>query len=204
MKCDADCERGEQAAVFFSFIEGDKIKKVNLCKHCAQERKVSDPTGYSLIDLLQGMGEESKIVNRRTMSDELTCEFCGFTQSDFKKTGRFGCARCYGVFSEGLENLLEAMHKNTEHHGKVPSDFSVDPNLIEPSAISPGPAGSKGGLDLDLFALGGSDEIDPEFSGPQSNIAILEDKLEVAISAEDYEEAARIRDQISKLKGSDE
>jgi len=45
---------------------------------------------------------------------------CGFSQADFKKTGRLGCSECYVTFAEGLSSLLKAMHKGTEHVGKLP------------------------------------------------------------------------------------
>jgi protein arginine kinase activator len=48
------------------------------------------------------------------------CPVCGFTQADFKKTGRLGCSACYETFGEGLNSLLKAMHKGTEHVGKFP------------------------------------------------------------------------------------
>src|SRR2546421_9466314 len=48
------------------------------------------------------------------------CPVCGFTQADFKKTGRLGCSGCYVTFSEGLGSLLKAMHKGIEHVGKLP------------------------------------------------------------------------------------
>ena len=48
------------------------------------------------------------------------CSVCGFTQADFKKTGRLGCSACYATFAEGLATLLKAMHKGTEHIGKLP------------------------------------------------------------------------------------
>src|SRR5207244_13617245 len=48
------------------------------------------------------------------------CPVCGFGQSDFKKTGRLGCSACYAAFAEGLSALLKAMHKGTEHIGKLP------------------------------------------------------------------------------------
>ena len=41
-------------------------------------------------------------------------------QADFKKTGRLGCSECYVTFAEGLGSLLKAMHKGTEHVGKLP------------------------------------------------------------------------------------
>jgi protein arginine kinase activator len=51
---------------------------------------------------------------------ELRCPKCGFTQADFKKSGRLGCAVCYLTFAEGLEGLLKSMHKGVHHVGKVP------------------------------------------------------------------------------------
>jgi protein arginine kinase activator len=49
------------------------------------------------------------------------CPTCGFSQADFKKTGRLGCAACYQTFSDGLATLLKGMHKGTDHVGKVPA-----------------------------------------------------------------------------------
>jgi protein arginine kinase activator len=51
---------------------------------------------------------------------EIKCPRCGFTQADFKKSGRLGCPECYKTFAEGLEGLLKTMHKGTRHAGKVP------------------------------------------------------------------------------------
>lgn len=121
MKCDV-CQ-AEDATVYFSQLIEGKLKKVNLCKGCAEEKGVTDPTGFALADMLQGMGQETVTAEKRVAPGDRVCDECGFTQSDFKKTGRFGCAHCYEVFSEGLENLLEAMHKQTEHRGKVPKRF---------------------------------------------------------------------------------
>jgi protein arginine kinase activator len=48
----------------------------------------------------------------------IACPVCGFTQADFKKTGRLGCSACYDVFGESLESMLKNMHKGSEHVGK--------------------------------------------------------------------------------------
>jgi protein arginine kinase activator len=48
---------------------------------------------------------------------------CGFSQADFKKTGRFGCSNCYEIFADGLEAMLKGMHKGTTHVGKVPQSL---------------------------------------------------------------------------------
>lgn len=93
------------------------MQKVNLCDACSKEKGVQDPTGFALADLLLGIGAAEEI-EKGTPSEK--CAVCGFTQADFKKSGRLGCSACYGTFSEGLGSLLKAMHKGTEHIGKLP------------------------------------------------------------------------------------
>ena len=50
----------------------------------------------------------------------MRCESCGFTQQDFKKSGRFGCPSCYDHFGSLLEPMLDTMHKGIAHTGKIP------------------------------------------------------------------------------------
>ena len=93
------------------------MQKVNLCDACSKEKGVQDPTGFALADLLLGIGAAEEIEKG---SPSQKCPVCGFTQADFKKTGRLGCSACYGTFGEGLSTLLKAMHKGTQHVGKLP------------------------------------------------------------------------------------
>jgi protein arginine kinase activator len=110
----------KEATVHLTQIVGDKMQKVDLCKQCAEKKGVNDPTGFSLADLLLGLGASQEMEAASGGSD-LKCPHCGFTQADFKKTGRLGCAGCYEVFGEGLESLLKSMHKGTRHIGKAPA-----------------------------------------------------------------------------------
>ncbi len=116
MVCDV-C-KNNQATVFLTQIVDGKMQKVNLCEACSKEKGVTDPTGFALADLLLGLGAAQEIekgaVGQR-------CPVCGFSQADFKKTGRLGCSACYDTFGEGLGSLLKAMHKGTSHVGKVPA-----------------------------------------------------------------------------------
>jgi protein arginine kinase activator len=108
-----------EAKVHLTQIVGEKMQKVDLCEECAKQKGVNDPTGFSLADLLLGLGAAQEM-EQAVGSPEIKCPHCGFTQADFKKAGRLGCSECYETFREGLEGLLKSMHKGIKHIGKVP------------------------------------------------------------------------------------
>ena len=100
LKCDL-CSK--PATVHLTQILDNKVHKVDLCEACAQEKGVTDPSGFSLADLLLKTS-----LNPDPAAGGMRCEQCGFSPADFKKQGRFGCPACYGAF------------KGTVHSGKVP------------------------------------------------------------------------------------
>jgi protein arginine kinase activator len=150
----------KEATVHYTQIAGDKIQKVDLCEACAKSKGVNDPMGFSLADLLLGLGASQEI-EQSAGGSELKCARCGFTQADFKKAGRLGCPECYQTFSEALGGLLKTMHKGTRHVGKVPEALKQGRDLSE-------------------------------------RVKELQEKLNKAITAEDFEEAAILRDEIKQ------
>ena len=119
-----------EATVHLTQIAGDKMQKVDLCEDCAKTKGVNDPTGFSLADLLLGLGASQEL-EQSAGGVELRCPRCGFTQADFKKAGRLGCPECYRTFAEGLEGLLKSMHKGTRHIGKVPESLRQSRDLSD-------------------------------------------------------------------------
>jgi protein arginine kinase activator len=150
----------KEATVHYTQIAGDKIQKVDLCEACAKSKGVNDPMGFSLADLLLGLGASQEI-EQAAGGSELKCPRCGFTQADFKKAGRLGCPECYHTFSEALGGLLKTMHKGTRHVGKAPEALKQSRDLSE-------------------------------------RMKELQEKLNQAITAEDFEEAAILRDEIKQ------
>jgi protein arginine kinase activator len=112
------CKQNE-ATVHLSQIIDNKMQTIDLCESCSKAKGVDDPTGFSLASILLGLGATQE-GGEATATEELKCAACGFTQADFKKSGRLGCAQCYGTFAEPLRGLLKSMHKGTRHVGKVP------------------------------------------------------------------------------------
>src|SRR6185437_99903 len=120
----------KEATVHLTQIAGEKMQKVDLCEECAKNKGVNDPAGFSLADLLLGLGASQEI-EQAAGGASLKCPKCGFTQADFKKAGRLGCSDCYQTFAEGLEGLLKTMHKGTRHVGKVPQVLQQSRDLTE-------------------------------------------------------------------------
>ncbi len=122
MKCDY-CD--SKATVFLTQLAEGQMKKVCLCERCAKERGVTDPTGFSLADMLQG-NFQKVVPGLPQQKREVTaggakfCPECGFTIDDLRNIRRFGCGTCYAVFSEELTPMLRGMHKGMTHLGKVP------------------------------------------------------------------------------------
>ena len=114
------------ATVHLTQIVGDKMQKLDLCEDCAKTKGVNDPSGFALADIMLGLGAAQEV--EQAVGTDLKCPRCGFSQADFKKSGRLGCPECYKTFAEGLSGLLKTMHKGTRHVGKAPETMkaSVD------------------------------------------------------------------------------
>ena len=120
----------KNATVHLTQITGEKMQKVDLCEECAKTKGVNDQTGFSLADLLLGLGASQEL-EQSVGGADAKCLQCGFTHADFKKSGRLGCSECYVTFAEGLGGLLKSMHKGTRHVGKVPENLRTKRDITE-------------------------------------------------------------------------
>lgn len=117
MKC-SNCSN--DATVHLTQIVNNKIHKLDLCESCAQKQGVTDPQGFSLAELLS-QGDLHPV----STEAQVSCDQCGLTSADFRRTGRLGCAACFIVFASALRPLLEDMHVGGTHQGKVP-EYSLN------------------------------------------------------------------------------
>lgn len=131
------CERCKEAkaTVFLTQVINGVMHKVDLCEKCAKEMGVSENSAFSLADLLLQMGEGVFDQMMKDPEEGIICPDCGYTQSDFRKTGRLGCEKCYEVFSALLSQVLDEFQKSSQHRGKVPSrriqDAAQDQHLAD-------------------------------------------------------------------------
>lgn len=53
-------------------------------------------------------------------STDLICPNCGFTEAVFAQSFKLGCSCCYEVFAPQIGTMLEQLHGNAQHIGKMP------------------------------------------------------------------------------------
>jgi protein arginine kinase activator len=118
MRCDS-CGKHE-AVINLTQIENNEMRNSHLCEACAAEKGLE--TGVAagattpLTDFLAQMG---KSIGAEAVSSLESCPSCSLALSDFRRTGRLGCAVCYSHFNVQLRSLLRRLHGGTQHIGKA-------------------------------------------------------------------------------------
>lgn len=179
MKCDR-CDN--EATVHEVTIRNAKKVERHLCENCAREQGIDAQSQAQLGELItkyvmaQGQGKVAAPKAR----EGLACPACHLSFAEFRKTGLLGCAECYKAFEAKLAPLLERAHGGASHHvGKVPR-----------RALGSGrPGGSATARSAALAAA----------SDRAQRLALLRKQLEDAVSAEQYERAAKIRDDLRRM-----
>jgi protein arginine kinase activator len=175
MKCD-QCDN-EATVHDLSIRNGVKIER-HLCESCAQQQGLSAHGGTSLAELMKAMivpAATPVTIPGLGTAKPAACPNCKTTFSEFKQNGLLGCAECYRTFESQLGPLLERAHEGgVRHTGKTPR-----------RAESAGNRSSV--VDLEQRA---------------QRLATLRRELDMAVQSEQYEQAARLRDEMRRLLDS--
>lgn len=143
--------------------------ELHLCEEHAQqflnqpqhhEEAVTSPAEAMAQQLSAGVSDQ-----HLAQLDKQQCPVCGITFLEFRSQGRLGCPNDYDAFKNELVPLLENIHGQSEHGGKIPRRAPGD-------------------------------------SERQTQLIKLRNDLKRAVAQEEYEAAARLRDEISELEGS--
>ena len=113
MLCESCRER--DAVVHLTTIENNAVHQLHLCERCAAERGVETTVATPKHPLAEFLHQQVPVPN----ADGVRCTFCNTTMSDFRATGRWGCARCYTNFESGIRELLRRVHGNHRHAGRT-------------------------------------------------------------------------------------
>jgi protein arginine kinase activator len=192
VKCDR-CDN--EATVHEVRIENGKRREKHLCEQCAKSEGVSPQVPAPITALLtqfvtQGTpgaagGETPAAAGAKTVP----CPGCGMTYAQFRQTGLLGCPQCYEAFESQLLPLIARAHEGgTRHVGKTPKAVpggSGGTRIAKPAASAPAkpPEAPK-----------------PNPQATAEKIALLRKRLNEAVAAEEYEKAAKLRDELARLQ----
>ncbi|MBZ2175200.1 UvrB/UvrC motif-containing protein [Schnuerera sp. xch1] len=110
-----------QATVHYTKIINGKVEELHLCEDCAMNNsEFGFDTTFSFHKLLTDLIDNFQEGVPKKQVSNIECPFCGLNYSEFRKTGKFGCAQCYETFEPNLNPLFRGIHGHDEHTGKVP------------------------------------------------------------------------------------
>ena len=181
MKCDK-CPK--KATVHLTEIVDGKAAEMHLCEDCARDQSQHMEQQFGLADLLAGLTDFGKHIPE-VQKEALLCPACGLSYEDFRKFGRFGCAKCYEAFTVHLKALLKKIHGSNVHLGKkllVAGQEAIGPSSIKITEVT-----------------AGTPVVAPQESGIETP-ETLRVKMHQAIDQEDFELAASLRDKIRELE----
>ena len=116
----------------------------------------------------------------------LKCDNCGYTFKDIINTGKLGCANCYNVFDEKLDNIIKKIQGSNKHVGRL---GKVIDNKIDKKIDGKNTKNEKSIQNTNK----------EEQKTTKNQLEELQEELKKAIKDERYEDAAKIRDEIKKI-----
>jgi protein arginine kinase activator len=107
------CQKCSKAATLHitEVLAEEQFDELHLCQECA-EKYLYEP---------QKNGKKGSASGDEPEAPSRECPVCGIKFVEFRNTGRLGCPHDYQEFREELTPLLENIHGETTHRGKVPS-----------------------------------------------------------------------------------
>lgn len=176
-------------------IKGGKKLERHLCEQCARQQGVSvggvggaTPITQLLTQFITapGQGAPKPAPGGQAQAKPTNmCPSCGLGYAQFRNNGLLGCPDCYVAFEGQLAPLLARAHEGGTHHtGKRAQRLRNQPETARPasSAATPNKA----------------DDAEAEF---RSKVAATRRRLNEAVAAEQYELAAKLRDELAGLEG---
>lgn len=187
------CKIREANVQIVEIVNGIKTEH-HLCAQCASEMNlnVQGPNGdMPLAKLLSTLLSQTVKSQQKAECAHVVCPTCGTTYEQFINDAKLGCADCYKIFDILIGENIKQLQGSDTHVGKHPKFISGEiPEYVK-------------------------EELEESISqdAPDSEIIDrlleLRKKLRDAVEAEEFELAAKLRDEVKELErkaleGSDE
>ena len=163
------CRRcSKPATLHITEMREGGVHELHLCETCYQEyldfsetpedTEAPEPPDSSPEIAIELSGDQTL-----EELDQTACPNCGISFREFRSQGRLGCPHDYTEFENELLPLLENIHGETQHCGKLPTRAA-------------------------------------DSSHRQYELIRLRKELQQAVTSEEYESAAQLRDAIVSLE----
>lgn len=190
MLCE-DCQKN-LATVVITVTAGGEMKTRHLCQDCMKKMQNSFAQG----DVQSFLSSLLSLLSAAPKAPQLTCSGCGLTYQEFQQTGKLGCAQCYHDFADELRPLLQRIHGRSEHAGRMPEGYVKEQPHMEPDDTNPVIHPKSSLFSAHRMEANNEKETEPK---PKSEIDVLRIQMDEAVAIENFEQAAKLRDQIRIL-----
>ena len=161
----------KQATVHLTEIKNGKKIEKHLCEQCAAQ---SEGLPQAAVKGHTPINEllTNFVMAHAGLQKEMgtACDQCKITWAEFRQHGLFGCEKDYDIFEKDLSPLLQRAHEGATHH----------------TGKVPTRAGATGAAQRPKKKM--------------VDVGRLRKELQRAVETEDYERAAKIRDQIRQAE----
>lgn len=194
MKCDK-C-KAQEATVHEVSIKGGKRVEKHLCEQCAKQEGLPVQSFVGPQQVLQAIvaqqaqaaggaaGAPGAAPSGSGAGPE-ACPQCGMKFASFRQSGLLGCAECYAAFASQLSAPLERWHEGGTHHvGKTPRRVRSTETPAQKAAVA------------SVATLAAIEMM-------RRRVETLRRQLAEAVEGEQYERAAKLRDEIRRIETQD-
>lgn len=170
------CKEREANVIVTEIVNGVKTQH-NFCSQCASKMDLGPffEGDFPFTKLLSGildLGGKKEAKEGRKL-EQFSCPTCHTTYGQLIRNGKFGCSDCYSTFGLLIENRIKKIQGKNVHIGKKPKYNFKSKN-------------KETALEIE--------------ESKEDKILLLQSRLQEAIAEENYEMAAKYRDEILQLK----
>ncbi len=177
-----NCEKNEATTHIKQIING-KMTQTHLCSDCAKHMGYGDMFSDFSLNLSEFFGNFfGETLPSSGQSAALRCPKCSFTFNDIVREGKVGCAQCYETFYDKLLPSLQRIHGKIRHSGKisrVSNEAEATADIIEETPVQKAEKTAS------------------------EKIEELQAQMQQAVAEQNFELAAKIRDEIKALEGGE-
>ena len=121
------CEicKKNQATIHYTEVVNGMRTEHHVCSRCAATLNLSGYGGllendFPFVKLLTGLlaSNEGMTSSSDLTMQHIRCPQCDMSFAEFARVGKFGCAGCYDVFGPLIEENIKKIHGDIVHKGK--------------------------------------------------------------------------------------